>query len=120
MAAMECTIHFESKAVAERRGLWKRVFCRYTPWCDCCCASGMPHPDHFVCEVQEIDEQVEMTPEIEALMRQLQTTFESYVKLNRAVQPEMVLAINAIEDADRLADSLVGALKLKLEDSSRS
>ena len=55
----------------------------------------VPHPDYFLCEVDEIQEQCEVTPEVEALMRQLQTTFESYVKLDQRIPPEMLMASQA-------------------------
>ncbi|HHO52004.1 MAG TPA: endopeptidase La [Deltaproteobacteria bacterium] len=54
--------------------------------------------------------------DVQALLRTVKTTFERYVKLNRAVPPEMLLTINAMEDADRLADTLVAPLQFKLEE----
>jgi len=76
----------------------------------------VPHPDHFLCEVSEVDETVELTPEIEALMRQLQTTFESYVKLDQRIPPEMLASVSSIEDPRRLADTIVAHASLKLND----
>jgi len=55
-------------------------------------------------------------PEIPALVRTVKTTFERFVKLNRAVPPEMLLGVNALEDPDRLADTLVAPLQFKLEE----
>lgn len=52
--------------------------------------------------------------EIQALVRTVKTTFERYVKLNRSVPPEMLLTVNALEDPDRLADSLIAVLQFKL------
>ena len=37
--------------------------------------------------------------ELQALVRTVKSTFERYVKLNRAVPPEMLLGVNALEDA---------------------
>ena len=54
--------------------------------------------------------------EVEALVRTVKVTFERYVKLNRAVPPEMLLAVNALEEPDRLADTLVAPLQFKLEE----
>ncbi|MCB0203038.1 MAG: LON peptidase substrate-binding domain-containing protein, partial [Anaerolineae bacterium] len=45
--------------------------------------------------------------------RTVKSTFERYVKLNRAVPPEMLLSVNALEDPDRLADMLVAPLQFK-------
>ncbi len=52
--------------------------------------------------------------ELQALCRTVKSTFERYVKLNRAVPPEMLLSVNAIEDADTLADTLVAPLQFKV------
>ena len=76
----------------------------------------VPHPEYFLCEVNEVTESVELTPEIEALMRQLQTTFESYVKLDQRIPPEMLMSVSSIEDPRRLADTIVAHASLKLND----
>ncbi len=52
--------------------------------------------------------------ELQALCRTVKSTFERYVKLNRAVPPEMLLSVNAIDDADALADTLVAPLQFKV------
>jgi ATP-dependent Lon protease len=70
----------------------------------------------FQVSVERVDSLVVDPAQVQGLVRTIKEAFERYVKLNRAVQPEMVLAINAIEDPDCLGDSLVGALKLKLEE----
>lgn len=79
--------------------------CRILRWVE--------NPDFFEVEVEEF-EPSQSTPEIAALARQVKGTFERYVKLNRAVPPEMMLAVNALEDADRLADSIVLPLNFKV------
>ena len=76
----------------------------------------VPHPDYFLCEVDEIAEAVEVTPEVEALIRQLQTTFESYVKLDQRIPPEMLMSVSSIDDPGRLADTIVAHASLKLND----
>jgi ATP-dependent Lon protease len=44
--------------------------------------------------------------EVEALARSVVAEFESYVKLNKKVSPEVVSAITQIEDYAKLADSI--------------
>lgn len=68
---------------------------------------------HF--EVQVVDHLPDgaTTPELQGLVRTVKSTFERYVKLNRAVPPEMLLSVNALEDPDRLADMLVSPLQFK-------
>lgn len=66
--------------------------------------------------VEVIEEKVESTIELEALVRSLKSTFENYVKLNKRIPPEMLMSVNTIEDPARLADLIVAHLNLKLED----
>ena len=68
---------------------------------------------HFEAEVEAFHPR-EASVEIQALVRTVKTTFERYVKLKRSVPPEMLLTVNALEDADRLADSLIAVLQFKL------
>jgi len=76
----------------------------------------LENESHFQCEVDEIHEEHERSIEFEALMRSVQSTFESYVKLNKRIPPEMLMSIAAINDPARLADTVVAHLSLKLLD----
>ena len=60
--------------------------------------------------------QGEATVEAEALMRSLKTTFETYVKLNKRIPPEMLVSVQTIDEPGRLADTIAAHLQLKLED----
>jgi len=53
--------------------------------------------------------------EAEALMRSIKSSFETYVKLNRRIPPEMLSSLQSIDDPARLADTIVAHLSLKLE-----
>jgi len=75
-----------------------------------------PNEAFFMAEVEELDELPERSVEIEALVRSVQATFESYVKLNKRIPPEMLVSVAAIDDAGRLADTIVAHLNLKLND----
>ena len=72
----------------------------------------------FLVEVEEIaEEPVERRVEVEALMRSVQATFETYVKLNKKIQPEMLMSVQTIDDPARLADTIVAHLPtIKLTD----
>jgi ATP-dependent Lon protease len=59
------------------------------------------HEEHFLVEVDEIAEPAQVTVEVEALMRSVQSTFETYVKLNKRVQPEMLMTVQTIEEPGR-------------------
>ncbi|MCA9600443.1 MAG: LON peptidase substrate-binding domain-containing protein, partial [Myxococcales bacterium] len=71
----------------------------------------------FQCEVSLIDEPVVASVELEALMRSVQSTFEMYVKLNKRIPPETLNTVQTIDEASRLADTIVVHLtSLKLND----
>jgi ATP-dependent Lon protease len=76
----------------------------------------LPREDHFLVEVDEIPEPEERSVELEALMRSVHSTFENYVKLNKRIPPEMLISVQTIDNAARLADTIVAALSLKLPD----
>lgn len=78
--------------------------------------SYVPNDDFMLVNVSEIEKQIEASTDLKALMRTVVTSFESYVKLGRKVNPEMIMQVSAIEDPSRLADSIVVQLNLKLED----
>ena len=54
--------------------------------------------------------------EAEALARLATTEFESYVKLNKKVPPEVVGVVQQIEDYAKLADTIASHLALKIPD----
>src|SRR5215467_612500 len=71
----------------------------------------------FLVEAEEIIESdAEKDLESEALMRSIHATFETYVKLNKRIPPEMLISVQTIDDAARLADTIVAHLSLKLND----
>ena len=74
------------------------------------------HPDFFMVEVDEANEVVERNTEIEALTREVHTTFENYVKLKKKIPPEMVMSVSSIDDPGRLADTIVAHLGIKIEE----
>jgi ATP-dependent Lon protease len=73
--------------------------------------------EFFLVEVEEIAEISPKGVEIEALMRSVQAAFEMYVKLNKKVQPEVLMSVQTIDDAARLSDTIVANLPtVKLTD----
>jgi ATP-dependent Lon protease len=67
-------------------------------------------------EVEEVEETWQRTTEVEALIRSVNATFESYVKVNKKVPPEMIASVSAIHEPGRLADTVVAHLGIKLEE----
>src|SRR5271155_1087307 len=73
--------------------------------------------EFFLVEVDEIAEPPATGVEVEALMRSVQSGFELYVKLNKKVQPEVLMSVQTIDDAARLSDTIVANLPtVKLSD----
>jgi ATP-dependent Lon protease len=54
--------------------------------------------------------------ETEALSRTVVTQFEQYIKLNKKIPPEVLVSINQIEDAGKLADTVASHLSLKISE----
>jgi ATP-dependent Lon protease len=77
----------------------------------------IPNEEFFLCEVEPVEETKTSTVEVAALMRSVQETFESYVKLNKRIPPEMLMTVQSIDDPSRLADTVVVHLtSIKLGD----
>src|SRR3954451_19826949 len=73
--------------------------------------------EYFLVEVEEVPDSSAKGVEVEALMRSVQAAFEVYVKLNKKVQPEVLMSAQTIDDAARLADTIVANLPtIKLTD----
>lgn len=73
----------------------------------------------FEVEYEELPERVDNKVEANALMRSVKTTFETYVKLNKRIPPEILMRVSTIENAGELADIIVAQLNLKLEDKQK-
>src|SRR6187431_3485118 len=73
--------------------------------------------DFFQVELEEIVEAVPADVEVEALIRSVQSTFEVYVKLNKKVQPEVLMSVQSIDDPSKLSDTIAANLPtIKLSD----
>ena len=79
-------------------------------------ARFIANPDFFLVDVDEAPEVVERNTEVEALIREVHSTFENYVKLKKKIPPEMVMSVSSIDDPGRLADTIVAHLGIKIED----
>ncbi|MDZ4660285.1 MAG: endopeptidase La [Pseudomonadota bacterium] len=70
----------------------------------------------FVAEVEVLSPGPETNVEAAGLMRTVKSTFETYVKLNKRIQPETLMRVTSIENPSELADIIVAQLNLKIED----
>ena len=74
------------------------------------------NPDYFEAEVERISDSLGAKDEIEALARSAVSQFESYVKLNKKISPEVLGTISQIEDYSKLADTIASHLAIKIAD----
>ncbi len=70
----------------------------------------------FQAEAVLIEEHRDDPQEQEALCRSVVTQFEQYIKLNKKIPPEVLVSINQIEDASKLADTVASHLALKISE----
>ncbi|MGQ0527618.1 MAG: endopeptidase La [Alphaproteobacteria bacterium] len=63
----------------------------------------------------KITDSTPVNDELEALMRAVTTQFEQYVKLNKKIPPEVIISVNQIEDASKMADTIASHLSLKID-----
>src|SRR6187431_452753 len=71
---------------------------------------------YFEAEVERVEETLGTEDEIEALARSAVSQFESYVKLNKKISPEVLGTISQIEDYSKLADTIASHLAIKIAD----
>jgi len=72
--------------------------------------------DFFQANARILSEEQEQSEDLEALSRSVVTQFEQYVKLNRKIPPEVMVTVNQIDDASKLADTIAQHLSLKISD----
>jgi ATP-dependent Lon protease len=73
----------------------------------------------FMVNVEEIQDENESPVETQALIRSVKSTFETYVKLNKRIPPEILMRVSTIENPSELSDIIVAQLNLKLEDKQK-
>ncbi len=79
--------------------------------------TGMTDVDgRWDASVEPLDDEIEESEELSGLVRSVAKQFESYVRQNKKVAPEIVSAIGEIDDASKLADTVASNLNLKIAD----
>jgi len=66
-------------------------------------------------DLEMIEDPVEKTAEIEAIMRTVLHQFEQYIKISRKVPPETLSTVADIEEAGRFADIVASHLSMKTQ-----
>ncbi|URJ27898.1 endopeptidase La [Candidatus Blochmannia vicinus (nom. nud.)] len=70
--------------------------------------------NHFKADVSSLQPKTLNEREQEILMRAVINQFEGYLKLNKKIPPEVLVSLNNINNADRLADTIAAHMPLKL------
>ena len=66
-----------------------------------------------------LDEKTGEQQELEALSRAVVSQFEQYIKLNKKIPPEVLVSVNQIDDASKLADTVASHLQLKIAEKQQ-
>ncbi len=69
---------------------------------------------YFEAQVEDMADDAEQAPEMEALGRTVVGQFEQYIKLNKKIAPEVLVSLNQIEEPSKLADTVSSHLNLKI------
>jgi ATP-dependent Lon protease len=72
--------------------------------------------EFYEAEAVVLPSEVSSPIEVEALARSVVNEFESYVKLNKKVSPEVIGVISQVEDYSKLADTVASHLAVKIPD----
>ncbi len=71
---------------------------------------------YLTAKVTELPDQIEPSPELEALFRNVQTTFSQIIEEVPYLPEELQIAVTNLEDPSELAHMIAGALRLKTEE----
>jgi ATP-dependent Lon protease len=72
--------------------------------------------EFFEVEAERVGSEDKKTIELQALMRNVISLFEQYVKLNKKIPLEVIMVANNVEEPGRLADIITAHLNLKVDE----
>jgi ATP-dependent Lon protease len=75
--------------------------------------------NYFEARIERVAEELGAEEEIEALARSVVSQFESYVKLNKKISPEVLATLSQIEDYSKLADTIASHLAVKISEKQQ-
>ena len=79
----------------------------------------LDNDSHYEAEAELIEDEEGSADEMEALARTAINQFESYVKLNKKVPPEVLGSVSQIEGYSRLADTISSHLAVKIAEKQK-
>ncbi|WP_160062586.1 endopeptidase La [Psychromonas sp. L1A2] len=77
---------------------------------------NIENEEYFFSEIELLESEGVDDKEEEALIRSVLGQFESYIKLNKKIPPEVLASVNGIDEPERLADTIAAHMPLSLED----
>lgn len=84
-------------------------------------AVDIDETDKYMQAEIELLEDVSGDPhEITALMKSIKENFDTYIKLNKKILPEVAVSVMQIEDPTKLGDIICGHLAVKIEEKQRA
>ncbi|HEY4545701.1 MAG TPA: endopeptidase La [Pedomonas sp.] len=75
--------------------------------------------DYLEASVNVLAEENTDNDEVRGLMRSVVNQFEQYVRLNKKIAPEVLVGLNQITEASKLADTVASHLGLKISDKQQ-
>ena len=71
----------------------------------------------FCADISPLEDELDLNEkEIDVLVRTVTSAFESYVKLNKKIPPEVLTSLSGIDEPGRLADTMSAHMVLKVEE----
>ena len=70
----------------------------------------------FEAQAEKIGDSNDDSQEQRALSRAVVTQFEQYIKLNKKIPPEVLVSVNQIDDASKLADTIASHISVKIQE----
>lgn len=77
------------------------------------------HKDYLTAKVELLSSKLDESVELQVLKRSVLDEFEQFVKVSKKIPQEILTALVAIEDADRLADTVATHMPIKLEEKQK-
>ncbi len=74
---------------------------------------------YLAAEIAMYDESSLPERESEVLSRSIVSQFEQYVKLNKRIPPEVLTSLSSIDEPERMVDTIVAHMTLKLEEKQQ-
>ncbi|MFA5627870.1 MAG: endopeptidase La [Thiohalomonadaceae bacterium] len=79
----------------------------------------LPNDKFFTAQINLLETPAIDEREAEVLSRSVLNQFDQYVKLNKKVPPEILTSLAGVEDSNRLADTVVAHMALKIEEKQK-